>query len=203
MLSEEAIHRARNTFIKNKYAEVPEMVSPEISKLLYDYGHLLRVRPAKYLTADESNSALLGKKDGNRSKHGVQISELLLLYFKADFEKIIGKKLVPTYSFTRKYVRGSILARHSDRPSCQYSITLNITASDENPWPFFCQEKTIQTISKINNLLHVPIIYMGEEVFHWREPLNKNFSFHVFLHYVDADDSNYKNFWYDGRKYFG
>jgi hypothetical protein len=203
MLSEEAVIKARNTFIKNKYAEVPEMVSPEISKLIYDFGHLLRRNPTKYLTKDESGYDMTGSKDGSCGKYGLQISELLLLYFKADYEKILGKKLVPTYTYTRKYVQGGSLVKHSDRPSCQYSITLNITASNDEPWPFFCQKKGERTQTKIHNQLHVPIIYMGEDVVHWREPLQKEFSFHVFLHYVDANDDKYKAHWYDKRAYFG
>ena len=42
--------------------------------------------------------------------------------------------LIPTYSFTRLYEKGSILKRHKDRPSCQISTTVHLGG---NEWPIY------------------------------------------------------------------
>jgi hypothetical protein len=40
-----------------------------------------------------------------------------------DFFKV---KLVPTYNYCRIYHIGGILKKHRDRPSCEYSVTVNL-----------------------------------------------------------------------------
>lgn len=179
------------------YTEVPEMISNDILMIIKCVNRMI------------VKNNYLGSEGGkfikeSVAKHGLQISELLLLYFRHHFSLILEKNLVPTYSYTRIYFKGSDLPKHSDRPACQYSMTLNIGASSPEPWPFFCQAKTDgATESKIFNPLFTPIIYMGEEVTHWREPLKKDHSTHIFFHYVDGDNEKYKPYWYDKRKYVG
>lgn len=189
---------ARQKFeLNGGYAEVPEMVSDDILRILKSINTMIDVN--EYLTKEKGEFI----KDA-KGKHGLQISELLLLYFQSHFSAIVGKNLVPTYSFTRTYMKGSDLKRHSDRPACQYSMTLNIGGSSDDPWPFFCKSKIKDVpTSKIINSMYVPIIYMGMKVSHWREALEKDHSTHIFLHYVDGDDPEYKQYWYDKRKFVG
>ena len=127
------------------------------------------------------------------------------MHLKEPYSKILNKNLVPTYSYARTYFKKSNLPKHTDRKSCQYSITLNIGGSNSEPWPFWCKSltKADSLDVEINNKIYVPIIYMGEEVEHWRLPLKKIHSTHIFMHYVDGDDPKYKPFWYDGRSFVG
>lgn len=187
-----------NRFVENGYyTEVPEIVTPDIKKLFKDYHFLIMNN--NYLK-EENNPDFVYKSAG---KYGIMASELLLLYFTDIYSKIVNKKLVPTYSFTRVYNKGALLLKHSDRPSCQYSITINIGASSDEPWPFFCRSKTMKKTSEIYNDLYTPIIYMGEKVSHWRDSLTKESSTHIFLHYVDGDDPAYREYWYDKREFIG
>jgi hypothetical protein len=177
--------------------EAPEIVSSDIVDILKSINTMIIAND--YLEAEKGEFI----KEA-RGKHGLQISELLLLYFQSHFSKIVGKNLVPTYSYTRIYGKGSDLPRHSDRPSCQYSMTINIGGSSDDPWPFFCKSKIKDVpTSKIINSMYVPIIYMGMKVSHWRETLEKDYSTHIFLHYVDGDDVEYNQYWYDKRKFIG
>ncbi|MGB3674175.1 MAG: hypothetical protein WA988_07035 [Candidatus Nanopelagicales bacterium] len=43
--------------------------------------------------------------------------------------------VLPTYSFARTSMEVQELTRHSDRPECQYSVTVHLGSSDEKPWP--------------------------------------------------------------------
>jgi hypothetical protein len=184
-------------FENGGYAEAPEMVTDELKHLMKCIDEIISKN--NYLH-EEDDGGFIKNCIG---KHGLHISNLLLLYFKDHYSKIVQKNLVPTYSYTRTYYKGSKLPRHSDRAECQYSITLNIGGSNEDPWPFWCKSKILEESSptEIHNEMFVPIIYMGEAVSHWREVLAKKYSTHIFLHYVDGDDPNYKHCWYDGKEF--
>ena len=41
-------------------------------------------------------------------------------------EKETNKKLLPTYAFWRTYTKFAVLEKHTDRPSCEISVTVNI-----------------------------------------------------------------------------
>jgi hypothetical protein len=54
------------------------------------------------------------------------LSETFLKIKQPILEATVGEKLLPTYSFSRMYYKKGLLAKHSDRPSCEISVTLNI-----------------------------------------------------------------------------
>lgn len=208
MISDEAAERIYNEYNANgEYAEAPEMVSDDIKQLLVAYSDILIKSYGKVKEGLEQEKSLIITDNNleNSAKYGCFPSEVLLNYFCRSYSKIVKKELVPTYSYTRLYKKGSPLLQHSDRPSCQYSITLNIGSDSKTPWPFYCKTKLIENSkpTKIFNNLFVPIIYNGPDVSHWRDPLEKEYSLHVFFHYVDKNDERYKPFWYDGRRYLG
>jgi hypothetical protein len=110
-------------------------------------------------------------------------------------EKATNLKLFPTYTYGRIYWKGSILKKHKDRPSCQYSATLTIDI-DSKPWPIYMAGK---------KLLLWPgdiAVYKGCEVEHWRETYKGNQQIQLFLHYVDAN-GKYKDWKFDKRKSLG
>jgi len=94
------------------------------------------------------------------------------------------KVLIPTYNFSRKYTKGSILRRHSDRTACEYSVTLCFGV-DKKPWTFYCEvegkEKSIDL--EPGDALY----YRGMHVPHWREPLETEYCYQTFLHYIDLN----------------
>lgn len=208
MISDEAAERIYNEFYANgEYAEAPELVSEDIKQLIISLSDVLIKSYGKIESGMEPEQPmpLTGNNLENACKYSLLPSEVLMHYFCAPFSKILKKNLIPTYSFTRLYMKGSPLQSHTDRPSCQYSITLNIGSNSKTPWPFYCHtflKKDAEPTKIINNLF-VPIIYNGPDVKHWRDPLEKEYSLHVFMHYVDKDDERYKPFWYDGRRYIG
>jgi len=42
--------------------------------------------------------------------------------------EVCGKELYPTYSYARIYQPGEELEPHTDRPSCEISVTVNIAS---------------------------------------------------------------------------
>lgn len=110
---------------------------------------------------------------------------------------VTGKTLMPTYSFFRIYRQGDILKFHSDRPSCEHSMTLTLGYGEGKNWPLevmkrgttyeeMRQEGTAVTPVDMN--VGDAIIYRGIDVPHGRRMPNPNsWSAHIFLHWIDVD----------------
>tara|TARA_R110000751_G_scaffold221575_1_gene323992 strand:- start:360 stop:914 length:555 start_codon:yes stop_codon:yes gene_type:complete len=132
---------------------------------------------------------------GDTMYYGDPITDSLMLKKKDLMEKETGKKLLPTYSFWRCYTKYAELKKHTDRPSCEISVTVNING-DNTPWPIF-MEGTPLNLEKGD-----AIIYLGCDSEHWREEFKGDYQFQTFLHYVDAEGKNTEYFM-DKRKYWG
>jgi hypothetical protein len=52
--------------------------------------------------------------------------DAVLEWLRPEVSRLVGLELAPTYSFTRRYVKGDVLARHQDRPACEISVTVSI-----------------------------------------------------------------------------
>jgi hypothetical protein len=122
------------------------------------------------------------------------LMESILLCKKEKLEKIVGEELLPTYSFLRVYTKGAELTKHTDRPSCEISVTLNLKDSGED-WALYFAGTPV--VTKPGDA----IIYKGIEVEHWREKFTGDFQAQVFLHYV-RKEGKYNAFHKDMRRYF-
>ena len=127
--------------------------------------------------------------------------------------ELTGKELIPTYSYHRLYTTGTELKRHKDRPSCEISTTLCLGYDNSNvdkktysdwDWPMFVGPKTGEKGTDGMPIHMKPgdmLIYRGDVVEHWREPLWGNNHAQVFLHYNEKDGQY--NIPYDGRPLLG
>ena len=112
-------------------------------------------------------------------------------------EGILSMDLLPTYYFDRFYYEGQKLDRHSDRPSCEISATVQISTNRDQAWPIWFQlpDQTENSVSMKNGDM---VLYRGCEREHWREPLTGENSYHhqIFFHYVNAQGP-YVHYAYD------
>ena len=142
------------------------------------------------------------------STYADSLSETFLKTKKSVIEAVVGEPLLPTYSFSRMYFKSGLLEKHSDRPSCEVSVTLNILADkDWAIWFHPLKEETSEEdpTKKAISLITKPgdaVVYEGCNYSHWRDEYQGEKCMQVFLHYVRAN-GRYKSFAMDGRKYFG
>jgi len=130
------------------------------------------------------------------SVYGAALFEDLLKDYANPIGKIVGRNLVPTYSYARIYRPGEILEKHTDRESCEISATLTLGYDSKYNWPiFFNEDKEISVMLEPGELA----VYKGCEITHWRNPFQGNWHAQVFLHYVDAEGP-FKDFAYDKRE---
>jgi len=114
-------------------------------------------------------------------------------------EKESNLKLFPTYSYWRYYISGASLKTHTDRPSCEVSITTCIKKYDD--WSFNIENSSFK-IKEGDALLYAgcvqkhgrPGVYRGEGMVQ------------AFFHYVDQNGPfthhQYDNFWKERKQDF-
>jgi hypothetical protein len=112
--------------------------------------------------------------------------EVLLENSQENIENVTGKKLIPTYSYTRVYQPGEVLRPHTDRPSCEISVTVNVATKGEVS-PIYTQYGKNDPEKHLLNPGDA-VVYMGCEVMHWRQPLEDGqLNVQFMMHYVEKD----------------
>lgn len=106
----------------------------------------------------------------------------LMYYLFVDIENHTGESLCPTYSYLRVYKHGDVLKRHTDRNSCEFSMTLTLMREDgDDIWPIYLEtDRTHKVELEAGDAL----IYKGVESPHWRNKFEGERLAQVFLHYV-------------------
>ena len=101
-------------------------------------------------------------------------------------EDTIGERLYPTYYYDRFYFKGQELTKHTDRGSCEVSITVNISQNLDYEWPIMFERPDGSALS-CTMKPGDGALYKGCILPHWRDPMkgNKDSYYHqVFFHYV-------------------
>lgn len=141
-------------------------------------------------------------------------------WLRDNLHRVLDMQLVETYAYTRKYDRGAYLKAHSDRPSCEVSATicLNYKTDDNSPWKIWVQQdqnyvdlgrNQDELFKRSQGLPHrdrigTPIslevgdvlLYQGPNAIHWRDEFLGEYSYHMFLHFINHGGSinNFRGF---------
>jgi hypothetical protein len=112
--------------------------------------------------------------------------------------RIIGRDLLPTYDYFRIYREGDICKVHSDRASCEHSVSLTLDYSDGEIWDLQVgryrmasshpieEDFGSKDYSSISMNAGDAVVYQGVHYAHGRITPNPNaWSAHLFLHFVD------------------
>jgi hypothetical protein len=165
----------------NKYKVIKQALNKETLHLIKNTLKITKDVDYFLNNIENSNTTAFGDSQykNSYSAYGHHVCEALMLQLHPLIESETGKKLLPTYSYARIYWHGSELAKHTDRPSCEYSISICIDYKDK-PWDIYFDGECFTL--KPGDL----VIYKGCEVEHWRLPYDGVEQTQVFLHYVDA-----------------
>ena len=187
-----------------------------------DVSHMIEMKPDIIGTYEYNYDGTLQKIDvdpqvtNSLSRYKIPKYRDLQIKIKPKIEKILGKKLYPTYNYDRFYSPGQELKCHIDRHSCEISVSLHISSNLNKPWPlFFKKQDNVnenRIIIKEGDIAHVnflnsgdAVLYKGCERPHWRDPMPSKYGkmenkirkfmrkgddtyYHqVFIHYVLSD----------------
>ncbi|MGA8765126.1 MAG: hypothetical protein WB562_19830 [Candidatus Sulfotelmatobacter sp.] len=103
---------------------------------------------------------------------------------------VAGLPVKPSYVYFASYLSGAELTKHTDRPQCEFSITLCLDFSPEpaceTSWPV--QLETPRGAVAVHQALGDGLMYRGTRVPHYRSALPEGrTSTSIFFHYVAAD----------------
>ena len=190
------------SFSKNKYLLVRKAVSYELANFIFNY-FLMSRDVAKFLLQNKliehKHYGLIGhwldtQVPNTYCQYANPVMETLLVKLLPLVQNKTKLKLIPTYSFARIYKKGDILHKHTDRDSCQISITIPVGG---NEWDFYLEGTLIKL--KVGDML----IYKGCEVNHWRNAFKGDICGQVFLHYNNINGPFKTKNAYDGRALLG
>ncbi|MET0373321.1 MAG: hypothetical protein ABW128_03570, partial [Rhizorhabdus sp.] len=187
-------------YVRDGHALLRGFVPPEIcSAFLNQVGSDVESRGQK-LTDLAQGSALL-KRDAVEL-YGYHYPPMLgfLWGLTPAISSIVGRDLLPTYDYFRIYREGDICRVHSDRPSCEVSLSLTLDYSDGVPWPIEMgldpvapQPLVEETFAgarykPVEMMPGDAVLYQGVHRRHGRMTPNPNlWSAHLFCHWVDRN----------------
>ena len=133
--------------------------------------------------------------------------DIVLTQVKEKVEDLVGKRLKETYGFMRVYKEGDELPLHTDRDSCEYSLTICLGTNALCDWPIFVGGECFSLSPG------EAVLYKGIDQPHFRFPLQKIncadgwsveqpdniFHAQMFLHYIDVNGPHYPEHSWDGR----
>ena len=199
------------SFKKDNYIVIKNFLSKDVVKLAHNYvtqkKKVYDLLLDKNIISPVTNYNYWGNndfqvEDTHYASYGDVLMDMILQDLKPKIEKKIEIELVENYTYTRIYKTNNELTRHTDRPSCEISGTLNLGGDN---WPIFLDptggkdEKGISVNLNAGDIL----IYRGNDLEHWREPFTGKFCVQSFFHYHDKNGQFKDNKKYDDRKMLG
>ena len=163
--------------MRGLYKVLKNLISIEDAQIL---AEIIRSEPG----GENEDTQVLNSK----SHYGISACNTLLGLLCDTVSRAAGKKLRPTYTYCRVYRKGNILTPHKDRPSCEYSVTLNLAQTHR--WDIYMGKRAV------NLSVGDGVLYKGCDIEHSRKEFTGDEYIQVFLHYVDADGP-YKNYIHD------
>lgn len=178
----------------NGFEVVQHFIPPYFTEYLKNYFDLLRVNNQIPYKGDEqvANSLAI---------YGDPAFDMLMLMSLPMVEDIVGKKLLPTYTYARIYFNGADLLPHVDRDECEHSVSLSLGGDYNALWPLWFKNGDKEPEYAAMGPGDA-VIYQGNKVLHWRDPFEGEIQFQVFMHYVEAE-GEYKDKLFDTRPYIG
>ena len=201
------------SFKTKGYEIISQAVSGEMSNFIFNYLILKRravkyMIDTKYLSPHWMDAHTYGDWHSDLQIHntysvyGDAVIETLLMKLLPLVESKTTTTLVPCYGYGRMYKKEDILQRHSDRNSCEISLTLFIGG---DPWTIYLDPtgKRNQKGTPIDLKIGEMLLYRGETLEHWRNKFKGETCAQIFLHYNDAKNKSRKKNKFDGRVCLG
>lgn len=186
--------RTARTFRQRRYLLVKGILPRTILEYLKVYYAIL-IANNRFCNDNQCPSSL--------SLGGDTALDAVLEWVRPEVSRLVGFDLAPTYSYTRQYAKGDVLARHTDRAACEISVTVSIEIPKRaRPSIMFLKSPTSGE-TKVEMFEGDGCVYAGTEVEHWRERFRVGGYIQLFLHFIAKDGRNYPKLIFDERECLG
>lgn len=129
--------------------------------------------------------------------------DAVLEWIRPEVGRLVGFPLAPTYSYTRRYAKGELLARHHDRAACEISVTISIQIPKRAGPSIMYLKPPHAEEAKVEMLEGDGCVYAGPEVEHWRNRFRVGGYIQLFLHFIARRGPHYPKLLFDGRERLG
>lgn len=166
----------------NNYIVIPNFISKEYAKkLAEDYEKYCKQNKVTGDSQAPNSNAMYNWPNALE----------LLCESTVKISQLVEVNVIPTYSYIRIYRTGDDLKKHTDRPSCEISVTINLDGDCD--WPIYIK-KANGSVESLNLTPGDAIIYLGCRAEHWRDSIPGSKYAQVFLHYVESQGLNYDHY---------
>jgi hypothetical protein len=182
----------------NGYATIRGLVPPEVAANLFKQLQMDLGAAGKSFDTYAQSQPLSRQHTVDISGHFYRPLTTFLWGLTPVISQVTGADLLPSYDYFRIYQQGDVCRVHSDRPSCEHSVSLTLVYSDEKPWPLEVgsapvTRETLPTEGWGNEphsaVAMQPgdaVLYRGIDLRHGRTTPNPNaWSAHLFLFWVE------------------
>jgi hypothetical protein len=176
MRLEEILTRAA-AFERDRYVVLPSLLKHPALSQFYRYA-------CKSADSDRISSGDEQVKD-TPGAYGDFMMDGLLTDLQPEIEQASGLELFPTCSYFRVYKHKDMLTKHTDRASCEISVTLCLGFEEGKSWPIWIEGP--RGTSSFDLSPGDALLYRGIECPHWREAFEGKRQAQVFLHYVNQN----------------
>lgn len=184
----------------NGYAHLRGLVPPEVARA-FMHGLKQDIGPGVIpLSQVEQHPNLLRRAALEIYGHHYKPMLYFLWGLTPIVSSIVGCDLLPTYDYLRIYREGDVCRVHSDRYSCEHSLSLTLDYSDGQIWDLQVGTEHTQPSARVDDgfvaepFASIPmevgdaVLYQGVNHRHGRVTPNPNaWSAHLFLHWVDRN----------------
>lgn len=193
-------HEYSIKYANEGYAVIKNYLDNQTKNLLFNHT-LLKRQVSRYMWKEKQklfSPYMYGypfgdvQVKGSYCHYSDPIFESLLYSSTKDMSNYTNKKLHPTYTYYRVYEPGAVMKKHVDRDSCKHSMTLCLGYTDK-VWPIYLEGTPINL--EPGDLL----VYRGDKLKHWRDPLPSGYQSQVFLHYIEEGAENWERDKFDTR----
>lgn len=192
--------KVNGNYADDGYAHVERLIPAEVAAAFIDRLQTDLQESGMPLSSFARQSPLLTKPSIEIYGYSYKPMITFLWGLTPIMAELTGHDLLPTYNYFRIYRQGDVCRVHSDRPSCEHSLSLTLAYSDGKAWNFDVGKQPIETPQAVadqfgdvpaSTIVMEPgdaVLYRGVTHRHGRVLPNPNrWSAHMFLHWVDRD----------------
>ena len=187
-------------FQNNGYAHIRELVAPEIAR-----AFVARLKEATGgrpipLSKPQPFPAVLKHPAFDVPSDSFRPMETFLWGLTPIMSQLVGRDLLPSYTYFRIYLKGDICRVHSDRSSSEFGLSMTLEYSDDQIWDLQLGKERIDSLYPLSDDFGTmdyasiemgvgdAVLYQGSHYAHGRMQPNPNaWSAHLFLFFVDRN----------------
>ena len=190
--------RIEGNYNEDGFATIRGLVPPEVASNLFKQLQIDLATAGKSFETFAQSQPLSKQRTIDISGHFYRPLTTFLWGLTPIIGELTGADLLPSYDYFRIYQKDDVCRVHSDRPSCEHSVSLTLAYSDNVPWPLQVGSTRVtkeepcvedfgdEPFTSVEMQPGDAVLYRGIDLRHGRTQPNPNqWSAHLFLFWVE------------------